>query len=163
MFDYEEEDYSTINNSLNMKNFNPFPLQQKKEEQLVLRNVENSFVHLPLYIECEIKECIPDKQSRAYRYPWFDESSIQNRGFFVPVRDEDYVAGLGRPQPPVKMLKDYGYKYTVHKNKKAIYFSNDGESSLKRSSKHNHKKIVSGYYCKLHDLGNQSETDITKF
>ena len=60
-------------------------------------------------------------------------------------------------------MKNYGYKYTVHKNKKIIYLSNDGESSLKRTNKHNHKKIVSGYYCTLHDLGNQSGTDITKF
>ena len=163
MFDYEDEDYSSINNSLNMKNFNPFPIAQKKEEQLSLRDVENSFIHLPLYIECEMKECIPDKQTRSYRHPWFEQSSIQKGGFFVPVQEHDYRAGLGRPQPPATTLKTYGHKYTIHKQKKLVYISNDGEVSVNKSHKFNKSKLIYGYYCKLHNIEANSETDLSKF
>ena len=103
------------------------------------KELDNSFnTGTPEYIICPIETTLPYQRTRSgtYKFPWFAPEVLKAGGFFVPVPDEIFDSGKGRPTPPVKRLKRFG-----------MYF---------RTSKHTRTQptgeVLKGYYCKLNRI-----------
>ena len=98
--------------------------------------LDDSFnIGTPKFIHCRIEETLPysGRSGGTYIYPWFDPETEKNGGFFVPIDDESFDLGKGRPSPPHKKLRKFG--------------------KLFRTSRHLRTQptgqVLKGYYCKL--------------
>ena len=89
----------------------------------------------PKFIICPIGDTLPYQSTRGgtYIYPWFSPETEKAGGFFVPVNDDDFEAGRGRPSPPAKKLKKFGKFYKTSRHTRT---QPTGE-------------VLKGYYCLL--------------